>query len=114
MAKKGSKFKSYTPEFKIAVVKDDLSGEYGGAAKIARERGVSSKTQILVWSRLYKEKGEAVFYTKQDYVNNLKSRRKTVSKATYNNMSDKEKVEYLEMENTMLKKLKAIQNPKTK
>ena len=114
MAKKGSKFKTYTPDFNIKIVNDYLSGEYGGAAKIARERGVSSKTQILVWSRLYNEKGEAAFYAKKIYSNNLKNRRRTIGKATYNSMSDKEKIEYLEMENAILKKLKAIQNPKTK
>lgn len=111
MAKKGSKFKKYSAEFKIKVVEDYLSGRGGGYLSTARINGLDSKWLVRDWVRKYIAYGPAYFY-----INNRKnnSGRSKSNKVDYEGLSDKEKIEYLEMENAILKKLKAIQSQKEK
>lgn len=49
MAKKGSQFTTYHPDFKLQVVEDYLSGKSGGLTLIARKYGLKSKTQVENW-----------------------------------------------------------------
>lgn len=46
MAKKGSQFTTYHPDFKLQVVEDYLSGKSGGLNLIARKYGLKSKSQV--------------------------------------------------------------------
>uniref|UniRef100_UPI0012DE1B5F helix-turn-helix domain-containing protein n=2 Tax=Streptococcus TaxID=1301 RepID=UPI0012DE1B5F len=55
MAKKGSKFTNYPPEFKIQVVEDYLSGKSGGMPSIVKKYGLKSDSQVLTWTRKYRE-----------------------------------------------------------
>ena len=48
MAKKGTKFNHYSPEFKKETVEKYLSGKLGGIVIAARKLGLRSKTQLRV------------------------------------------------------------------
>ena len=53
MAKKGSKFTKYSPEFKLQVV-DYLSAKSGGMPTIVKKYGLKSDNQVLTWTRKIK------------------------------------------------------------
>ena len=53
MAKKGSKFTKYSPEFKLQVV-DYLSAKSGGMPSIVKKYGLKSDNQVLTWTRKIK------------------------------------------------------------
>lgn len=53
MAKKGSKFTKYPPEFKLQVV-DYLSAKSGGMPSIVKKYGLKSDNQVLTWTRKIK------------------------------------------------------------
>lgn len=55
MAKKGSKFKKYSLEFKLQVVQDYLSNKYGGVDAITKKHGLKSSRQVRDWLKLYEE-----------------------------------------------------------
>lgn len=47
MAKNGSKFTNYLPEFKLQVVEDYLRGKSGGMSSIVKRYGLKSDNQVL-------------------------------------------------------------------
>jgi transposase len=54
MAKKGSKFRSYTEEFKYNAVNKYINGN-SSYETLSEEFGLRSSTQLKVWVRKYKE-----------------------------------------------------------
>ena len=135
MAKKGSKFKKYTPEFKISCIIDmrDHNLSYSETArKYLCEKGQESifKGRLKLWERIFLEEGEAGFYIerrgrkrKMDNPNKGRPKKKLDKQVKQDliaeNQQLKERVEQLEMENEYLKKLdalvrKRLQNQKKK
>ena len=135
MAKKGSKFKKYSPEFKISCIIDmrDHNLSYSETArKYLCEKGQESifKGRLKLWERIFLEEGEAGFYIerrgrkrKMDNPNKGRPKKKLDKQVKQDliaeNQQLKERVEQLEMENEYLKKLdalvrKRLQNQKKK
>jgi len=112
MGNTGRTNNKYTPEFKIKVAEDYLSGKNGGMTSLLRKYNLKSDWQIRQWRKIYATKGKKGFYV--ELRGKGSSGRPKSNKVDYDNLSDKEKIEYLEMENSILKKLKAIQNQKLK
>ena len=57
MATKGQKFKKYTEEIKIEIIKEYLEGENGGTISIGKKYGISSHT-IDTWISKFKKQGD--------------------------------------------------------
>ena len=136
MAKKGSKFKKYSPEFKISCIIDMRSNHLSYAETVRKYWDVSTsidsnnyRSQLKLWERIFLEEGEAGLYkerrgrtTKMDNPN--KGKKKKLNKQVKQdliseNQQLKERIEQLEMENEYLKKLdalvrKRLQNQKKK
>lgn len=97
MAKKGSKFKKYTDEFKLMVVQEYLTGtiSYNRLAK---------KYNMTSWNiRQWVKKYEA---SKEDISKAFEDQRKFLSgRPRKNDLSLEDKVMRLEAENEFLKKL---------
>ena len=87
------KRKTYSKEFKIKVVKDYLSGKSGGIHQIAKKYGIAKGYTVSLWAREYEKRGENAF--EKIYRRKLPKRE----------LTDKEKIEYLESENAYLRKL---------
>jgi len=105
MAKKGSKFNKYSAEFKIKLVKEYLSCKSGGVDAITKKYGLKSNKQICGWLKIYKNEGPEAFLIEK---RGRKSQGRPVS-VKLDEMSLEQQVEYLKMENDILKKLKALQ-----
>ena len=109
MEKTGRKNNKYSYEFKKEAVEKYLSGEIGGLVIAARELGIRNKEQLRQWVKLYKKDPELL---KQD------NRGKAITKdgikkgrpkqIKLNKLSKDEQIEYLKMENAILKKAKAL------
>lgn len=56
MAKKGQRFKKYSPEFKLSVILD-MRENYLGYVETSKKYGVNSHSRILDWERKYLEEG---------------------------------------------------------
>ncbi len=104
----GQPNRHYSPEFKKEAVEKYLSGQYGGYIHLARELGLRSKTQLEDWVKLYlrdpallKQDGRKL--GKENGVQ--KGRPKKVD---LDELSKDEQIEYLKMENAILKKAKAL------
>ncbi len=101
MASKGQKFKHWSKEEKLRIVKkivDDGKSSY----QVAKEENILSTGMIRNWVKLYVEKGEKALENKKKPGNPLMkySRRKTLTKEEeleYENMK-------LRIENELLKK----------
>ncbi len=98
MAKKGSKFKKYSPEFKKEAVERYLSGELGGTTTAVRKLGLKSDRQLHDWIKLYKEDPELL---KQDNRGkaSLKDgvRKGRPKQVKLDELSKDEQIEYLKM-----------------
>lgn len=109
MARKGQKFNKYSPEFRKEAVEKYLSGEIGGLTIAARKLGLRNKGQLLQWTRLYKKDPELL---KQDGRGKASAkdgiRKGKHKKPKLDELSKDEQIEYLKMENTILKKAKAL------
>ena len=108
MAKKGTKFNKYTPEFKKEAVERYLSGELGGMTSAVRKLGMKSGRQLSDWIKLYRQDPELLKQDgrrlgKKDGVR--KGRPKQVK---LDEMTKDEQIEYLKMENAILKKVRAL------
>ena len=98
--------KHYTKEIKLEVVTKKLSGE--STTKLVREYGLSGKSRVNVWVKQYKNgnttfeetRGKATSKTSPS-----KGRKKIIKRE---DMSDKEYIEYLEMEVDILKKISEV------
>lgn len=97
MAKKGSKFTKYPPEFKIQVVEDYLSGKSGGMDSIVKKYGLKSNNQVLTWTRKYRENPQLLH---QD----LRGAKST----NLDEMTIEEQNAFLRMENDILKTLRTL------
>ena len=124
MAKKGTKFKKYSPEFKISCIIDmrEHNLSYSETArKYLCKKGQESifKGRLKLWERIFLEEGEAGFYIERrgrtrKMENPKKGRPKKILDKNVKqdliteNQQLKERVEQLEMENEYLKKLDAL------
>ncbi len=104
MANKGSKFNTYSYEFKVQVVEDYLSGKSGGLSAITKKYHLKSHTQIRNWVKKYKE--DIFSLGMETRGKNSTGRPKSVK---LDEMTLEEQNQYLRMENDILKKLKALQ-----
>lgn len=57
--------KQYSPDFKVRVIKEYLSGKYGGMDRVARRNNIS-KTNLNQWILNYKIFGIDHFYEKKE------------------------------------------------
>ena len=108
MAKKGTKFNYYSPEFKKKAVEKYLSGESGGLENTARKLGLRSAKQLRDWVKLYHQDPELL---KQDGRKAGKKegvRKGRPKKVNIDELSKDKQIEYLKMENAILKKVKAL------
>jgi len=109
MAKKGTKFNKYTPEFKKEAVERYLSGELGGMTSAVRKLGLKSDKQLSNWIKLYRQDPELLKHDNRGKASLKdgvrKGRPKQVKLAE---MTKDEQIEYLKMENAILKKAKAL------
>ena len=103
MAKKGSQFTTYHPDFKLQVVEDYLSGKSGGLNLMARKYGLKSKSKIETWVKKYRKNPNL---QKQDLRGKSSTRRPKSIKLE--DMTLEEQNEYLRMENDILKTLRAL------
>lgn len=109
MGKTGRTNNKYSYEFKKEAVEKYLSGELEGCVKAAKKLGLRSDTQLLSWVKLYKQNPELL---KQD--NRGKAsikdgvKKARPKKIKLNEFSKDEQIEYLKMENAILKKAKAL------
>lgn len=108
MAKKGQKFNKYTPEFKKNAVERYLSGELGGLIIAARKLGIRSREQLRLWSKLYKEDPRLLEHDGRGKASAADGvRRGRPKKVNIDELDKDEQIEYLKMENAILKKAKA-------
>lgn len=95
----GEKRKTYSKEFKIMVVEDYLSGKSGGIVQIAKKYDIPKEYMVTLWTRKYNENGPKSLGENRG---KSKGGRKGRPKK---NMSDKEKIRYLEAENAYLREI---------
>ena len=109
MAKKGTIFNHYTPEFKKEAVEKYLSGCYGGYERLTRELGLRSSNQLRSWTELYREDPELLKRDGRGKASKKDGARKgRQKKIKFDELSKDEQIEYLKMENAILKKAKAL------
>ncbi len=94
---------TYSKELKLKAVKMYIN-QYIGAKSVANELGVTNKTQVQKWVKLYQEKGESAF--DEETRGKAKGLRKGRPKAKFATLE--EELQHLRMENEFLKKLKAL------
>ena len=95
----------YSPEFKKEAAEKYLSGEYGGYDLLSRELGLRSSRQLKDWVELYRQDPELL---KQDGRHLGKKDGVQKGKPKLEELSKDEQIEYLKMENAVLKKVKAL------
>ncbi len=113
MAKRGTTFNHYTSEFKMSVVNAYLSGQ-SGYDSIAKQFGVASGTQVRIWVKQYRTNPNLSAFEDQRKVNgsNNPNFGKHLRKKGITDLSLEEQVEYLKMENAILKRLSALSSKK--
>lgn len=95
----GEKNKTYSKEFKIMVVEDYLSGRSGGTEQIAKKYNIPTAYMVSRWIRKYQNIGP-------DSLGENRGKAKGIRKGRpKKNMSDKEKIKYLETENAYLREI---------
>ena len=109
MGKTGRKNNHYSPEFKKEAVERYLSGELGGMETASRKLGLKSHRQLMNWTRLYREDPELLKQDGRGKASNKDGIRKgRPKKVKLDELSKDEQIEYLKMENDVLKKAKAL------
>lgn len=103
MAKKGSKFNNYSPEFKLQVVQDYLNNQYGGLSAVAKKHGLKCTWQVRSWLKIYQE--DPALLTQDKRGKQATGRPKSIK---LDQMILEEQNEYLRMENDILKKYQAL------
>ena len=104
----GKPNKKYSPEFKKEAVEKYLSGLYGGYDLLSKELGLRSSRQLKVWVKLYQHDPELLkqdgrHMGKKDGIQKGRPKRIKLEE-----LSKDEQIEYLKMENAVLKKVKAL------
>lgn len=95
----GEKNKTYSKEFKIMVVTDYLSGRSGGTEQIAKKYNIPTAYMVSRWIRKYQNNCP-------DSLGENRGKTKGIRKSRpKKNMSDKEKIKYLEAENVYLREI---------
>lgn len=123
MARKGTKQKKYSPEFKISVILD-MRGHGLSYSETMRKYFPHLDPRhygfMQTWERIYLEEGEDGFYverrgrrTKMENPTTGRPRKKPLTTEVEQdliaeNQRLKEQLEYLQMENDYLKKLNAL------
>lgn len=125
MLKNGSKFKKYSPEFKLSVIMDMRENHLGYRETVRKHWGTEVNehnytNQLKRWERIYLEEGGAGFYVerrgrtkKVDNPNKGRPRKKPLDKKVEEdliaeNQRLKEEIQYLQAEMEYLKKLDAL------
>ena len=108
MPKKGTKFQKYSPEFKKEAVERYLSGELGGMKNAAQKLGLKSRTQLHNWCRLYRQDPELLKKDGRKLGKKDGVYKGSPKKVKLDELSKDEQIEYLKMENAILKKAKAL------
>lgn len=92
------KNKKYTGEFKEKVVKEYLSGQHGGLNTVAKIYDVRNVSQLKKWVKKYREDPTSLRRENRG--------RKKLSSKTDKSREEllQEKIDYLTMENAILKK----------
>ena len=98
----------YSPEFKKEAVEKYLSGELGGQTIAARKLGLRSHSQLRAWIKLYREDPELLNTDGRTLGNKDGVRKGRPKKTDLGELSKDEQIEYLKMENAVLKKAKAL------
>lgn len=108
MAKKGSIFHKYSPEFKVSVVEAYLGGKYGSYVEVAKLFGIRDKTQVYVWTRRYRKEGPESLSEDRRAGGNNPMAGKHFREKKIEDWPLEQQIEYLKMENAILKKVKAL------
>ena len=109
MEKTGRKYNRYSPEFKKDAVERFLSGELGGSITASRTLGLRTHAQLLRWTRLYKKDPKLLEEDNRGKASAKDGVRKgRPKKVKLDELSKDEQIEYLKMENAILKKAKAL------
>ena len=81
----------------------------GGCINAARKLGLRNKTQLLKWTKLYKQDSELLKQDNRGKASIKDGVKKGKPKQIkLNELSKDEQIEYLKMENAILKKAKAL------
>ena len=108
MAKKGSIFKKYGPEFKLRVVEAYLSGKQGGLDRVTKAFELKSKPQVKGWTKRYQDKRIGALSMDNRARGNNPLAGKYFREKDIEPWSLEQQIEYLKMENTILEKVKAL------
>ena len=98
----------YSPEFKKKAVEKYLNGELGSMAYASRQLGLRSHEQLRQWIKLYKQDPELLKVDGRHFGKKDGVQKGIPKKPNLKELSLEEQVEYLKMENAILKKVKAI------
>jgi len=101
------KNQSYSPALKVRVVKEYLAGETSHV-RLAKKYDIPSKSQVAKWVRLYEEHGATYFQEERRGRSTNGGRPRKRINVDKSSMSKDEYIRYLEMENAILKKAKAL------
>ncbi|MCT0017721.1 transposase [Lactococcus lactis subsp. lactis] len=94
-----SKKQKYSPHLKKKVAQALLSGEQGGAQAIARRFGITNKSQVKTWVKIYAPDPQLL---EQDHRGRKSTGRPKTLKLE--EMTLDAELEFLRMENTIIKK----------
>ncbi|MBR2802323.1 MAG: transposase [Erysipelotrichaceae bacterium] len=98
----------YSPEFKKEAVEKYLSGEIGGVTIASRKLGLHSKSQLLNWTKLYKQDPELLKQDGRKLGKKDGVQKGRPKKVNIDELSKDEQIEHLKMENAVLKKARAL------
>lgn len=98
MAKKGQRFRSFSPEYKAKAVLMHLSGK--GIREVARELGLPSHDYLCRWVRAYEKKGQAGL---EDH----RGRNSGIRLGVLSSQKPELRIKWLEAEVALLKKIAA-------
>lgn len=103
MSNKVRKNKSYSPQFKVKVVEDYLSGKSGGLDTLVKKYYLKSNTQIRHWLKLYREDPQLLSQENRGRKSTGRPKKSTLDELTL-----EEQNRYLRMENAILKKYHSL------
>lgn len=108
MAKKGSIFTKYSPEFKVRVAEAYLSGKFGGMGAVSKHFGLKSENQVREWTKRYRGEGAQSLSEDRRAGGNNPMAGKHFREKNIEDWPLEQQIEYLKMENAILKKAKAL------
>lgn len=103
--------KKYSKELKMQVVQDYLNG-IAGYGSLAKKYGVSDKAVVRKWVEGYQREGVAYFEVEHRGKGSPGRPRKVSVVENPELLPDKERADYYQMENDILKKLIALMENK--